>query len=447
MDQFSLPTHIIEENRLLMDKAGKAAEHYQSATGINCRVMDAQGLFRLDEETEEDGSLVHQSCVLCRSFQQGRTDSDCRELHLHGAFQAERCGGSYIYFCPISLIYWASPIVYEGKTIGSLLAGPVTVISKEEVVEELIRKFPSEEFDKASLREELEAVPFASTERVKSLAELLFMSASWLSGVENEIDTKRESMDLQSRISEEIQEQKRWAAQGFDVPSYPIEKERELLSAIRNAEKQTCRRILNELLGAIFFSSGGKFEIVKFRTLELLVLLSRAAMEGGADPEQSLALNLRYIRDIDNLRDLESLSFWLGKVLNRFINLVFTFREVKHLGAIERAVRYIQLNFTEKVGLAEAAREAGLSEAYFSTIFKEEMKISFSAYVNRLRVSMAKNLLTGTKLSLSIISGRCGFEDQSYFSRIFKKVTGISPGRYRESGGRIPEKRIEITEK
>jgi len=177
------------------------------------------------------------------------------------------------------------------------------------------------------------------------------------------------------------------------------------------------------------------------------VLLSRAAMEGGADPEESLALNLRYIRDIDNLRDLESLSFWLGKVLNRFINLVFTFREVKHLGAIERAVRYIQLNFTGKVSLADAAKEAGLSEAYFSTIFKEEMEISFSSYVNRLRVSMAKNLLTGTKLSLSIISGRCGFEDQSYFSRIFKKVTGISPGRYRESGGRMSEKRVEITEK
>jgi two-component system, response regulator YesN len=446
MDQIPLPKHILEENRLLLEKAGKAAEHYQTGTGVDCRVMDTQGQFRTDGNSGGAEDMAHHSCVLCRSFQHGRSASDCRELHLHGAFQAERFGGSYIYFCPISLIYWASPIVYEGKTIGSLLAGPVTVISKDEVIEELLRKFPSEGFNTTTLLEDLEAVPFSSTERVKSLAELLFMTASWLSGEDKEIDAKRENLDLQSQISEEIQEQKKRAAQGVDVPSYPIEKERELLSAIRNAEKQTCRQVLNELLGAIFFSSGGRFEIVKFRILELLVLLSRAAMEGGADPEQSLALNLRYIRDIDNLSDLESLSFWLGKVLNRFINLVFTFREVKHLGAIERAVRYIQLNFTGKVILADAAKEAGLSEAYFSTIFKEEMGISFSSYVNRLRVSMAKNLLTGTKLSLSIISGRCGFEDQSYFSRIFKKVTGIPPGRYRESGGRISEKRIEITE-
>jgi two-component system, response regulator YesN len=446
MEQYPLPKHVEEENRLLLEKAEKAAADYRSATGIECEVMDAQGQIRSKGELEKGELLFPHSCTLCRSFQKGRSVSDCRDLHLHGAFQAERFGGSYIYFCPISLIFWASPIVHEGKTIGSLLAGPVTVISKDEVVEELSRKYPSESFEKDSLLSDLDSVPFVSTDRVKSLAELLLMAASWLSGNEIHLGTERETLDLQSRISEEIQEQKRWAARGVDVPSYPIEKERELLAAIRNAEKHTCKRILNELLGAIFFSSGGSFEIVKFRTLELLVLLSRAAMEGGADPEQSLSLNLRYIRDIDTLKELDDLSLWLGKVLNRFINLVFTFREVKHLGAIERAVRYIQLNFTEKVGLADAAREAGLSEAYFSTIFKEEMGISFSAYANRLRVSMAKNLLIGSKLSLSIISGRCGFEDQSYFSRIFKKVTGISPGRYRESGGRISEKRIEITE-
>jgi AraC-like DNA-binding protein len=325
-----------------------------------------------------------------------------------------------------------------------MICGPVTVIGKDEVIEEIVRKYPMAALTEKQLRATISTTPRVSTERVKSLAELLLMSAGWVSNHSGSFSEERENLNIQSRISEEIHERKKLFPPGMELPDYPIEKERELLAAIRSADKQTSRRILNELLGAIFFSSGGRFEIVKFRTLELLVLLSRAALEGGADPEQSLSLNLRYIRDIDQLKDIDELSFWLGKVLNRFINLVFTFREVKHLGAIERAVRYIQLHYTSRVNLLDTAKAAGLSPAYFSTIFKEEMAVSFSEYVNRLRVGLAKSLLSGSDLALTDIAGRCGFEDQSYFSRIFKRIAGISPGRYRETGGRIPEDRHTV---
>lgn len=442
MSESAFPRSILEENRELLDRALEAASHYSQACGVPCSIYDAEGKpYRRREEMEDE------CCGLCGRFQNSPSSPlNCRELHLYGAFQAERFGGSYIYFCSVSLIHWASPLIYDGKTVGSMIGGPVMIIGKDEVIEEIKRKNPAATEHLDTIQRELETVPQVSTEQVKSLAELLLMSASWISSPPSALSRQRESLNLQKVINEEIQDRKKSIATGGEVPAYPIEKERELLAAIRGAEKQTSRKILNELLGAIFFSSGGRFEIVKFRTLELLVLLSRAAMEGGADPEQSLTLNLRYIRDIDKLQDIDELSYWLGKVLNRFINLVFTFREVKHLSAIERAIRHIQLSFTQKVSLNEVAEEAGLSPAYFSTIFKTEMGVSFSEYVNRLRVGRAKNLLSSSSLGLSEIAGRCGFEDQSYFSRIFKRIAGISPGRYRETGGRISEERIDITE-
>jgi two-component system, response regulator YesN len=442
MENMPFPKHILEEMKELLDKAAEAAFHYESATGVRCTVIDSDGT-----SLSPGKGKIPEACRLCSSLH-SLSDMlpDCRELHLYGTFQAERFGGIYIYFCPVSLLHWASPIINDGKTVGSMIAGPVTIIGAEEVMEEVFRKYPSALTSRDTLRDALAEVPQVGTDRTKSLAELLLMTAGWISSTSPPLLDKRDILAAQSRISEEIQEHKKLSSSGMNLPSYPIEKERELLAAIRSADKPTSRRVLNELLGAIFFSSGGQFEILKFRTMELLVLLSRAAMEGGADLEQSLSLNLRYIRDIEQLQDVDELSFWLGKVLNRFINLVFTFREVKHLGAIERAVRFIQLHFTGKVSLQDAANEAALSPAYFSSIFKEEMGVSFSEYVNRLRVGLAKGLLSEGKLPLAVIAGKCGFEDQSYFSRIFKRIAGISPGRYRETGGRIPDERYTIHE-
>ena len=69
---------------------------------------------------------------------------------------------------------------------------------------------------------------------------------------------------------------------------YPIEKETELLNQIANADIQGAKKTLNEILGSVFFSSGNDFEIIKSRVLELVVLLSRAALKGGGCRYRSL---------------------------------------------------------------------------------------------------------------------------------------------------------------
>jgi AraC-like DNA-binding protein len=84
------------------------------------------------------------------------------------------------------------------------------------------------------------------------------------------------------------------------------------------------------------------------------------------------------------------------------------------------------------VSLGEVAAISGLSAPYFSTVFKEEMGENLSTYLNRLRVNRAAALLRETNLPLSDIAGSCGFEDQSWFSKIFKTYTGRSPGKFRD---------------
>ena len=66
---------------------------------------------------------------------------------------------------------------------------------------------------------------------------------------------------------------------------------------------------------------------------------------------------------------------------------------------------------------------------------KSELGCTFTEYVNRLRIERSCRLLRTTRLSVAEISLAVGFEDQSYFTRIFKKQLGQSPGKYREQGG------------
>ena len=90
----------------------------------------------------------------------------------------------------------------------------------------------------------------------------------------------------------------------------------------------------------------------------------------------------------------------------------------------------------KKITLEEVASYVYLSPSYFSKVFKDEMHCNFNSYLNRLRIEKSKQLLLSENVRLVEVSGLVGFEDQSYFSKVFKKLTGVSPGKFRESRGK-----------
>lgn len=435
-------THYPEEAATL-ERACAAAETYRVATGIGCIVIDSRGS-PADEASSAAG------CAACRALRGGKAresmDPTCIELHLHGSLQAERFGGSYIYICAIGMLHWTSPLYAGGLPVGAMVGGPVMSIDRDEAVA-AVREACPEEVEGKAIGDCVDRIPRAPANKVRALAELLAVTAERVSGGDAAAsDEARRRIDQQSRISEEIHSIKRRTASGEPVPSYPIEKERELLFAIRRGDEAESRRVLNELLGGVFFSSGQRFDSVRFRGLELLVLLSRAAMEAGAEAEEVLGLNFRYLQRFQEVDSTEDLAYLLDSILSRFMRLAFTLRTVKHTTAIKRALRYIRDNYAGEVSLSEVAEFAGLSSAYFSKVFKAEMGVSFSEHVNRLRIERAVILLTGSEESLAEIAGKVGFEEQSYFTKVFKRIMGISPGKYRESGGRRLPEATEIHE-
>lgn len=98
---------------------------------------------------------------------------------------------------------------------------------------------------------------------------------------------------------------------------------------------------------------------------------------------------------------------------------------------IQRAVRYISLNYTRRICLAEAAKFAFVSPAYLSSVFKNTCGYTFVEYIRRYRIEVAKRLLPSNDIPLEEIAARVGITDAAYFNKLFKRVEQTTPGRYR----------------
>ncbi len=99
------------------------------------------------------------------------------------------------------------------------------------------------------------------------------------------------------------------------------------------------------------------------------------------------------------------------------------------------AVKYIQKNYMNQISQEDVARAGNVSPTYLSRLFKDEMKIGFNEYLTKVRLEESKKLLSETNYSIKEISVMVGYPDEKYYSKLFKKITGIKPTEYRKLYG------------
>jgi AraC-like DNA-binding protein/ligand-binding sensor protein len=387
------------------------------------------------------------TCLFCTKYRQepqasnppGVINTPCNEMHIKGIKEAHHFGGSYIYMCDLGFIFWTSPIYSEGRFIGALLGAGFLGIDSAETSAQMYH-MGNGEVSEQELRRHLARYPQGDSEKIKALAELMLICAESLStGGKDYHETLKRRAKQQSSLSAEIQELK-LKYSSSNPPGYPLDKERMLLAAIRRGDNETGRKILNELLGILLFSNPDQYKNIQYRAIELVVLLSRTDTISSSTEKVLLENNACFLKRIQEAQNIEELTDVLHMIVEYIAGQIFSFKGIRHASALRKAEHFIWENYTRKISLQEIAESSGLSAPYFSTIFKEEMGENLSSYLNRLRVEKASHLLTETKMSLSEIAGACGFEDQSWFSKIFKNYTGSSPGKFRcQGGGSISE--------
>ena len=170
---------------------------------------------------------------------------------------------------------------------------------------------------------------------------------------------------------------------------------------------------------------------MKARAIELCSLLSRAAIEGGAQTDNILKLNNHFLKNIQLVDTMETLCYKLQEIVESFTESLFNYIPSQNSELIKKAMIYISKHFNEPLTLEDVAMHVHLHPSYFSTMFKQSTGSSFKEYLNMVRIEESKRLLSNTDFSIIDIAIAIGFEDQSYFSKVFKKYTGLTPKQFR----------------
>ena len=99
---------------------------------------------------------------------------------------------------------------------------------------------------------------------------------------------------------------------------------------------------------------------------------------------------------------------------------------------LQNAVTYITANYNTEIHIKELADACNLSQSHFMYLFKEEIGMTPLAYQQTLRIKDTMSALISTKLNIAEIAAQVGYQDPLYFSRVFKKLVGVSPREYRK---------------
>lgn len=92
---------------------------------------------------------------------------------------------------------------------------------------------------------------------------------------------------------------------------------------------------------------------------------------------------------------------------------------------------YIDAHYMEELSMKNVAHEMNYSDAYFCKLFKQCFHVNFSTYLNEYRIEKAKTIMANPRINVKDVGLACGYADSNYFSRVFKRVTGMTPTEYR----------------
>lgn len=359
------------------------------------------------------------------------TNDECFRLHLKAEQRAQMLGESYVFTCHANLNHIAFPLQSRGDLLGSIIVGPFlmddpdsTLVSGVATEHQLSPALSLELYD------ELRGLQVIVPERVNQLSRLIDHLLKPLLPAERALLLQsQKKLYQQSRINETIQIYKEQGAS--PTQNYLYQKETEMMTKLKTGNVKETKALLNELLGYVLFSEGGKLETVRIRAIELTTLLSRVTMEGGANVDMVYRMNSQFLLMMNQNHTIDSLCYLLQDVVESFMNAMFN--NADHGNAhIRSALGIMAERYAQPITLKTVAEAVGLSPNYFSALFQQVVGVTFREQLCRIRIEEGKRLLISTDYPISDIAVSMGFSDQSYFCKVFKRVTGITPSQYRQ---------------
>lgn len=200
---------------------------------------------------------------------------------------------------------------------------------------------------------------------------------------------------------------------------------------IQKMSREDIMEVLEELFGRIAADPYVSVNLVKKLMIEILSRFSdKAGQLGGAIEEIEAGGSYKHYQRIIYMTSFEDMRRWWTEFVSGFTMQFFTRQKCSESDIIQSALDYIEENLDKTIQLSDVARHIGVSEPYLSSYFKRNMNENFIPYVNRQKIRRAKQLLGEGKMVYQV-ADLLGYENNTYFSKVFKKMEGMIPDEYR----------------
>ena len=217
--------------------------------------------------------------------------------------------------------------------------------------------------------------------------------------------------------------------QSAAAPSFEEEDQRALSAAVKLGAREQAEAMVRELMERLRQASLSKCDLFLLEVVTCLVRLTRS---GGLPVEEVFGEGFTGAVSVSDFSSLEELGDWLAERCGRLHDLLGRRRSDSAWQMVERAKDYIAGHYTdEQLSVEALCAHIHLSPTYFSTLFKREVGMSFTAYVTQVRMDEAARLLRETDEKTYRIAEATGFSDPNYFSYVFKRHFGLSPSKFR----------------
>jgi YesN/AraC family two-component response regulator len=161
-------------------------------------------------------------------------------------------------------------------------------------------------------------------------------------------------------------------------------------------------------------------------------LLRKAAEQGGAHPLYIDRVSSEFAAKIEQISSLFESSVLMKDMFRSYCRLVRKHSMQKYSPVVQKTILVIDSDLSADLSLSSLAESQGISSGYLSTVFKKETGKTVSEYIRDKRIKHAAHLLGTTHLQIQTVALHCGIMDVQYFSKLFKKATGMTPKEYRE---------------
>ena len=213
--------------------------------------------------------------------------------------------------------------------------------------------------------------------------------------------------------------------------------ENKMMEAIRagdyNAYRKAVRGMSSTRIGNMV--NGDPLRQAKNLGIVYITIISRCAIEAGVSPEGSYRLSDHFIQRVEACRFVTDVQRLMDELNDTYFSRIHLAQASSGKSrAVHYVSDYVENHIREKINLEDIAKGAGYSSYYLSRKFQQETGKSLTTYIQERKIEYAKRKLIESTASIADLSEELSFSSPSYFSAVFRKVTGQSPAEYTAGG-------------